>query len=369
MQELAELPRPEVQAELVLRLLVVREVLVPHRRAVDGDGLLGHAEQVERVDLLGPVDAVHLVPLLVLALLVQRQQLVAAVVVLPGEARRSLRLDVPRRHLDGDGVQLVGAHACSSSRDVTMWAMSWATCSGRPPGRSEVAEREPGDGVGDEQHARLLQSRPVGPQVLGDVVARRALQRLAAGGQEGQQTTDVVGEHGLEQRVAGGLLEGPDRRRRRWPRQVSPRGRRSPRQRPPSTAPPRAARAPRRGRPWLRTRSRGSAALTPAARATSAIRTRSQSPARAASYAASSSASRVVTTVTVLTQIPVVSRHRSGLRQAPARAPRSSASSSEVPAGIVRWATGPDGATDSAPRQELSWPGPVPGSSGGWPSL
>src|SRR5205085_3327334 len=80
-----EAPRFEVQADLGLAPVVE---LLPRRRAVDRDEVVGEAERVFEVDLLRPVNALVGVPLLILALLVQREQLVAPFVVLPVEDRR-----------------------------------------------------------------------------------------------------------------------------------------------------------------------------------------------------------------------------------------------------------------------------------------
>ena len=81
-EELREVPRGGVVAELAAGLLVHR---VPHRRAPDGDVLLGCLQRVGEVDLVRPVDPLLGVPLQLLALLVEVEQLVPPLVVLPVE--------------------------------------------------------------------------------------------------------------------------------------------------------------------------------------------------------------------------------------------------------------------------------------------
>src|SRR5262249_47631645 len=97
----------------------VAQVLVGHAvvigRPVDGHRLIGQTERVVRVDLEFPVDPLHRVPLLVLALLVQRQQLLPAVVVLPVEAGLAGERNLPQRRPDRRRVQVVGGHGRTSS--------------------------------------------------------------------------------------------------------------------------------------------------------------------------------------------------------------------------------------------------------------
>jgi hypothetical protein len=77
------------------------------------------------------------------------------------------------------------------------------------PGQDEVAEGQPRHGVGHQHDTRLRDRGPVRPEVLGEVLAGSALERLPPGGEERQQTADVIGEDRLEQRVAAGVPSCP----------------------------------------------------------------------------------------------------------------------------------------------------------------
>jgi hypothetical protein len=79
-QELAELPGGHMLAQF--RPLRRAEPL-PLPGPVEGQVLLRRAQHVIGVDLQVPVDPLHAVPLLVLALLVKGKELVAAILVLP----------------------------------------------------------------------------------------------------------------------------------------------------------------------------------------------------------------------------------------------------------------------------------------------
>src|SRR5207245_9809411 len=81
---------------------------LPGRGPVDRDDLVRRAERVVLVDLVRPVDPLRGVPLPVLALLVEVQQPVAALVVLPRERGGAAVRHVPARLLDGQGVDLCG---------------------------------------------------------------------------------------------------------------------------------------------------------------------------------------------------------------------------------------------------------------------
>ena len=110
-QELAEQPRGQVMTELVPLLLGQH---LPLPRPVDRAELLGLLHHVGRVDRDRPVDPLGRVPLLVLAALVQVEQPLPAVVVLPAEPGGS-----GRGHVPGAGLERAW---CSGRR-----------CSRRPP--------------------------------------------------------------------------------------------------------------------------------------------------------------------------------------------------------------------------------------------
>jgi hypothetical protein len=78
--------------------------------AVEAEDLVGGAERVVRVDLLFPVDALVAVPLLVLALLVQGEQAVASLVVLPAEAGCAGGRDLPERAFGGVRTEVARRH-------------------------------------------------------------------------------------------------------------------------------------------------------------------------------------------------------------------------------------------------------------------
>jgi len=92
-QELAEEPGRHVVAELVPFGLVQLLVLA---RAVDRGQLLGRVHDVRVVNRLVPVDPLGGVPLLVLTPLVQVEQALPPVAVLPGEPRGTARRHIPR---------------------------------------------------------------------------------------------------------------------------------------------------------------------------------------------------------------------------------------------------------------------------------
>ena len=114
-QELAEQPGRQVMGQLVpLRL----GQLLPLGRPVDRVQLAGHAHDVGRIHRQRPVDPLGRVPLLVLAPLVEAEQPVPPVVVLPGEPGVAGRRYVPGAGRDGRGVVVVGAHAASWRESV-----------------------------------------------------------------------------------------------------------------------------------------------------------------------------------------------------------------------------------------------------------
>src|SRR6516162_5825810 len=86
--------------------------LLPLPRSVDRVDLDVGLHDVERVDRLVPVDPLRGVPLLVLAALVQVEQPLPPVVVLPGKTCRARRGHVPRAARDRCGVKVIGAHTC-----------------------------------------------------------------------------------------------------------------------------------------------------------------------------------------------------------------------------------------------------------------
>ena len=106
-EELAELPGDHVTPDIAL--LLVGE-LVPHRGPEDGYQLVGNLEWVLQIGIVGPVDALVGVPLLPLALVVEVDELVATVVVVPGELARS-RFD--RRSATPSCPPAAGRSSCS----------------------------------------------------------------------------------------------------------------------------------------------------------------------------------------------------------------------------------------------------------------
>src|SRR5215472_12267787 len=97
-------------AQLVAFLLVQD---LPLPRAVDRHELVRGLHDVGRVHRQVPLDPLGGVPLLVLAALVQVEQPLAAVLVLPAEAGGAGGGNVPGAGLDGDCVCVVSAHAGS----------------------------------------------------------------------------------------------------------------------------------------------------------------------------------------------------------------------------------------------------------------
>ena len=83
---------------------------VPEIVPVDRDGPVRHPHRVVRVHVLRPVEPVRRVPLLLLALGVQAQQVLAAVLVLPGERGGGVALDLPLGLLDGQPVEERAGH-------------------------------------------------------------------------------------------------------------------------------------------------------------------------------------------------------------------------------------------------------------------
>jgi len=91
-----------------LRLLVVAQVdlllvrhLLPDRRAEDRDEPIVDLLGILGIEVLRPVDAGGRVPLLLLALVVEREQLGPLVLVLPGEGRLRLARERPAGLLHG----------------------------------------------------------------------------------------------------------------------------------------------------------------------------------------------------------------------------------------------------------------------------
>src|SRR5439155_12980784 len=82
----------------------------PHLRAEDRDRLVGQLLRVLGVEVLRPVDARVRVPLEVLRLLVEPDERVAGVLVLPAEDGVELAGNRPLELLDGDGVAAFRAH-------------------------------------------------------------------------------------------------------------------------------------------------------------------------------------------------------------------------------------------------------------------
>jgi len=109
-EELGELPGDHVVAHLGALPLAER---LPGARAVDGDGLLGGQQRVVEVDLVRPVDPLGRVPLPLLALVVEVEEPVAALVVLPVEGGGAAAGHVPAGLVDGKGVD-AGAHGGAS---------------------------------------------------------------------------------------------------------------------------------------------------------------------------------------------------------------------------------------------------------------
>src|SRR6185312_6468962 len=109
-QELAEQPGTQLMPEFVA-LLLVQDLPLP--RAVDRHELVRGLHDVGRVHRQIPFDPLGGVPLLVLAALVQVEQSLPAVVVLPAEAGGAGGGNVPGAGLDGDCVCVIGAHAGS----------------------------------------------------------------------------------------------------------------------------------------------------------------------------------------------------------------------------------------------------------------
>src|SRR5206468_1226261 len=86
---------------------------IPHVRAEDRHGAVVHLHRVLGVEVERPVDALRRVPLLLLALVVEGEELVAPVLVLPREDGVDLPADRPTGLLDGDLVAELAGHAGS----------------------------------------------------------------------------------------------------------------------------------------------------------------------------------------------------------------------------------------------------------------
>jgi hypothetical protein len=95
-EELGDLPCRDVAPDVPLARGVE---LGPDVGAIDEEGLVGHAEGVIRVERVGPVNPLRRVPLKVLSLLVEREELVARIVVVPIENDALPRLYLPLRLL------------------------------------------------------------------------------------------------------------------------------------------------------------------------------------------------------------------------------------------------------------------------------
>ncbi len=105
--ELADRMALQVEAQPVALLL---RHLVPERRAVDRDGLVGHAHRVAFEQLLAPVEPGAGVPLLLLALFVEIQQIGGTGVILPIEGDFGGAIELPVRDLDRQLVNLLRRH-------------------------------------------------------------------------------------------------------------------------------------------------------------------------------------------------------------------------------------------------------------------
>ncbi len=84
--------------------------LVPEGRAVDRDGLVRHPHRVLLEQLLRPVDPCRGVPLLLLTLLVEIQQIGRAVLVFPVEGNLGGAIELPVRDLHGELINLLRRH-------------------------------------------------------------------------------------------------------------------------------------------------------------------------------------------------------------------------------------------------------------------
>ena len=105
--ELADRMALQVEAQPVL-LLVGH--LVPEGRAVDRDGLVVHAHRVALEQLLAPVEPGAGVPLLLLALLVEVQQVGRTGIVFPVEGDLGGAIELPVRDLDRELIDLLRRH-------------------------------------------------------------------------------------------------------------------------------------------------------------------------------------------------------------------------------------------------------------------
>jgi hypothetical protein len=112
MHELADRVALQVEAQPVLFLV---GELRPDGRAIDRDGLVGEAHRIVLEQLLRPVDPRRGVPLLLLALLVELQQVGRAVIVLPVEQDLRLAVEVPLRDVDRQLIEGLRGHGRSVS--------------------------------------------------------------------------------------------------------------------------------------------------------------------------------------------------------------------------------------------------------------
>ena len=109
-QELRQRVGLEVAADLGAALVVEA---IPQICAVDRDVRVRHPHRVVGIDVLRPVEALRRIPLLLLALAIEREQVGAAVLVFPGERGRGLAFHLPLGLLDGQAIEVGGRHALS----------------------------------------------------------------------------------------------------------------------------------------------------------------------------------------------------------------------------------------------------------------
>src|SRR5687768_2510756 len=115
-----------------LDLLLVGEA-IPDGRAVDRDEAVVDLLWILGIEVDGPVDARGGIPLLLLALVVEREQLGALVLVLPREDGLRLAVERPAGLLDRQLVAVHGAHGSPPARDSTPDLSAIRTRAGRRP--------------------------------------------------------------------------------------------------------------------------------------------------------------------------------------------------------------------------------------------
>ncbi len=93
----------------------LRREALPDGRAIDLDGPVVHHHGVLGIEILGPVEALGGIPLLLLALVVEGQELLAPVLVFPREGGIALAFEFPLGLLDGN---LVAERRCHVVRDL-----------------------------------------------------------------------------------------------------------------------------------------------------------------------------------------------------------------------------------------------------------